>query len=204
VAVTNTTFIFTVLGQATEAFAVSGFGTFLPRVAESIFGITPARSSLTIGLVVIFGAGGGTFLGSYIAKKLRLRLRRIALMTAVVAIVGVFFMFGFFIGCDTVKLAGVNTPYTSGLPINGINLTSSCNAGCGCNPDVYQPVCGADGITYFSGCHAGCQQSDSPDPFSAQTYLSCTCIPAANNVTQLLRFVSALYVKPGFTTDVCR
>ena len=36
------------------------------------------------------------------------------------------------------------------------NLTDKCNVKCGCSSDAYQPVCGEDGISYFSPCHAGC------------------------------------------------
>ena len=35
------------------------------------------------------------------------------------------------------------------------SLEGTCNAACGCNSGLYDPVC-ADGIQYFSPCHAGC------------------------------------------------
>lgn len=37
------------------------------------------------------------------------------------------------------------------------NLTVSCNAGCSCVRELYNPVCGADGVMYYSPCHAGCK-----------------------------------------------
>ena len=37
-----------------------------------------------------------------------------------------------------------------------INLTDRCNFGCSCDMNDVQPVCGANGLTYFSPCHAGC------------------------------------------------
>ena len=37
------------------------------------------------------------------------------------------------------------------------SLTSSCNTDCGCSMSLYDPVC-ADGIQYFTPCHAGCSQ----------------------------------------------
>ncbi len=36
------------------------------------------------------------------------------------------------------------------------NLTVGCNAGCNCVRELYNPVCGADGVMYYSPCHAGC------------------------------------------------
>jgi len=35
------------------------------------------------------------------------------------------------------------------------DLNSTCNSECGCSTSTYEPVC-ADGIQYFSPCHAGC------------------------------------------------
>lgn len=36
------------------------------------------------------------------------------------------------------------------------DLTVGCNAGCSCVRELYNPVCGADGVMYYSPCHAGC------------------------------------------------
>lgn len=38
-----------------------------------------------------------------------------------------------------------------GTPI----LNATCNSHCACSSS-YDPVCGSDGIMYFSACHAGC------------------------------------------------
>lgn len=37
-----------------------------------------------------------------------------------------------------------------------IYLNATCNADCSCSRELYNPVCGADQVLYFSPCHAGC------------------------------------------------
>ena len=51
--------------------------------------------------------------------------------------------------------AGANTAYPgSDLIVGAIN--STCNNNCGCSFETYDPVCGSNGVTYYSACFAGC------------------------------------------------
>lgn len=52
-----------------------------------------------------------------------------------------------------------------------INLTASCNFGCECDINDVQPVCGSNGLTYFSPCHAGCTSLGS----TSDNYTNCAC-----------------------------
>ncbi|CAH1239680.1 SLCO5A1 [Branchiostoma lanceolatum] len=69
--------------------------------------------------------------------------------------------------------------YLLGRLPGGIALMSPCNADCGCRLDNYRPVCASDGITYFSGCHAGCHESHSvpgPGGMKLSNYSNCGCV----------------------------
>ena len=46
---------------------------------------------------------------------------------------------------------------SQGSDRSSVNLTAECNTDCGCSMSLYDPVC-ADGIQYFTPCHAGCSQ----------------------------------------------
>lgn len=48
------------------------------------------------------------------------------------------------------------------------NLTAACNAGCGCVREVYNPVCGADAMMYYSPCHAGCRSINRTEASTAK------------------------------------
>ncbi|BFZ20993.1 hypothetical protein BsWGS_24032 [Bradybaena similaris] len=52
-----------------------------------------------------------------------------------------------------------------------VSEDNSCNRGCGCRDNSYFPVCGGDGRTYYSPCHAGCPEVE------FQVYQNCSCVP---------------------------
>ena len=42
------------------------------------------------------------------------------------------------------------------------NLTASCNSRCQCD-NIFDPVCGENGVMYYSSCYAGCAIENKPD-----------------------------------------
>lgn len=74
-------------------------------------------------------------------------------------------------------MAGTTIPYynstthTTGAEPFQVNLTAACNFGCECHMSDVEPVCGNNGLTYFSPCHAGCTAFS-----STSNYTNCACV----------------------------
>uniref|UniRef100_A0A3Q3BFD5 Solute carrier organic anion transporter family member n=1 Tax=Kryptolebias marmoratus TaxID=37003 RepID=A0A3Q3BFD5_KRYMA len=186
----NPTFLFLCMAGATEAMLIAGMSTFGPKFLESQFSLSASDAAMLFGYLVVPAGGGGTFLGGYIVKKLNLRCRGIIRFCMVCALVSLFAIFIFLFHCPNVPMAGVTAPYRSDFPKTNNdsspdeNLTVGCNAACSCVRELYNPVCGADGVMYYSPCHAGCTSINSTTLSSGkQVYSGCSCV-AGNNVSR--------------------
>uniref|UniRef100_A0A8D3AGU4 Solute carrier organic anion transporter family member n=1 Tax=Scophthalmus maximus TaxID=52904 RepID=A0A8D3AGU4_SCOMX len=181
----NPTFLFLCLAGATEATLLSGMSTFGPKFLESQFSLSASEAATWFGYMVVPAGGGGTFLGGYTVKRLNLRCRGIIYFCMMCATVSLLAMFIFLIHCPNMPMAGVTTPYQSALMEQHqldnssmeLNLTVGCNAVCGCARELYNPVCGADGVMYYSPCHAGCRSINNTEPSTGkQVYSGCSCV----------------------------
>lgn len=63
--------------------------------------------------------------------------------------------------------------YFSQRTMSTMNL--SCSAMCECDKSKFSPVCGSDGLTYFSSCQAGCRSLHFED--GKTQFSNCECIP---------------------------
>lgn len=142
-----------------EIAIVSGFVVFLPKYIETQFGTSTSVANLFTGGIGIPGAVIGILMGGYLLKRFQLKPKgaiQFVLGLNCLAVCG--FVIFFFLGCDNQRIAGATLPYfnSSGHKIFEANLTSRCNQYCDCSPNHLEPICGMNGITYFSPCHAGC------------------------------------------------
>uniref|UniRef100_A0A3Q2PCY9 Solute carrier organic anion transporter family member n=1 Tax=Fundulus heteroclitus TaxID=8078 RepID=A0A3Q2PCY9_FUNHE len=175
----NPTFLFLCLAGATEATLIAGMSTFGPKFLESQFSLSASEAATLFGYMVVPAGGGGTFLGGYIVKRLNLRCRGIIRFCMMCALVSLLAIFVFLIHCPNVPMAGVTAPYQSGVMGEHQldHLTVSCNEACHCAREVYNPVCGADGVMYYSPCHAGCTSINHTEPSTGkQVYAGCRCV----------------------------
>ncbi|XP_067856884.1 solute carrier organic anion transporter family member 4A1 [Heptranchias perlo] len=154
----NPTFIFLCLSGATEATLIAGMSTFGPKFLESQFSLSASQAATLFGYLVVPAGGGGTFLGGFIVNKLKLRCAGIIKFCLICTILSLLAIFIVCIHCPNMPVAGITSTFNGSFYDGTINLTAACNAECKCLMDMYNPVCGADGLMYYSPCHAGCTE----------------------------------------------
>ncbi|XP_050084289.1 solute carrier organic anion transporter family member 4A1 [Anopheles aquasalis] len=182
--VTNPVYICTCLGACMELMIVSGFVVFLPKYLETQFSLGKSQASVFTGSIAVPGACIGIFVGGCILKRFQLKPKG-AVQFVLISNLVCLSCYGllFFLGCENLKMAGTTIPYYNSTPHNvepfQVNLTAACNFGCECHMYDVEPVCGNNGLTYFSPCHAGCTAFS-----SSSNYTNCACVQTnvTNNV----------------------
>jgi len=185
----NATFLCVSIGQSMDSFAITGLSAFLPKFMEHQYSLSGGVAAQLVGLMAIPGGGGGTFLGGFIIKKLRLNRTKIILMctlSQVAALVPIAITFVLY--CDNLPYVGINhskpeeitKSYFPVPPVSSSSrLISSCNIDCKCDEDNLDPVCGSDKLMYLSPCMAGCSA------FSSNYNMTdCACVEGAGSVSR--------------------
>lgn len=78
----NRLYSFTVLGYAAYTFAVGGFGTWMPTYLQRVRGLELARADYVVGAITVVAGLGGTFVGGFLADRLRPRVRNADLLVS--------------------------------------------------------------------------------------------------------------------------
>ncbi|XP_008841467.1 solute carrier organic anion transporter family member 4A1 isoform X2 [Nannospalax galili] len=172
----NPTFILLCLAGATEASLIAGMSTFGPKFLEAQFSLSASEAATLFGYLVVPAGGGGTLLGGFLVNRFKLRGSGIIRFCLLCTLTSLLAFFVFLIHCPNVPMAGVTTGYgESLLPEGHLDLKAACNANC-CQSEHYSPVCGSDGTTYYSPCHAGCPPTYSMGRGGQKVYRNCSCV----------------------------
>ncbi|XP_074063007.1 solute carrier organic anion transporter family member 4C1-like [Macrotis lagotis] len=175
----NPVFLCLALSTTTEALITTGFATFLPKFIENQFGLSSSFAATLGGVVLIPGAALGQVLGGVIVSKFKMACKNIMKFSLLMAILSLVLSFIFiFAKCGNEPFAGVSEAYNGTGELG--NLTAPCNANCNCLGSFYYPVCGRDGVQYFSPCIAGCKNSVPKS--QPKVYYNCSCIERTKQI----------------------
>lgn len=143
------------------------FWIFSPKLIETLFRQTSSSSSFLTGTFGLIASAVGLLVAGFVISKFKPRARYLAFWNVIVGVLSVFSVLSFsLMGCEESRNA-VTVNY---------DAVPSCNVDCNCDFVKYSPVCGADGVTYISACHAGCLEIKMRN--SSKTFDKCSCIDA--------------------------
>lgn len=172
---TNATLMCNNLAAVFYFFGYMPYWIFTAKYIEIQYRQSAATSSLVTGTVALAFSAVGILLSGFVISKYKPRARYMAAWNVAVGAFSVIGMISYaFLGCPmNEKSMVINIP-------DSTSLTPTCNSVCQCDYVKYSPVCGEDGNTYISPCHAGCkEQIVTPD--GRKVFYDCSCIPGANS-----------------------
>uniref|UniRef100_A0A8C6BRB6 Solute carrier organic anion transporter family member n=2 Tax=Monodon monoceros TaxID=40151 RepID=A0A8C6BRB6_MONMO len=157
-----------------------GMVTYKPKYIEQQYGQSSSKANFVIGLINIPAVAFGIFSGGIVMKKFRISMCGAAKLYLGSSVLGyLLFLSLFALGCENSDVAGLTVSYQGTKPVSYHEraLFSDCNSRCKCSETKWEPMCGANGITYASACLAGCQTSTGSG--KTTTFNNCTCVGTA-------------------------
>ncbi|KAM9375906.1 solute carrier organic anion transporter family member 3A1 [Pholidichthys leucotaenia] len=174
----NPVFTCIILAACMEIAVVAGFAAFLGKYLEQQFNFTTTSANQLLGMTAIPCACLGIFMGGLLVKKLNLSALGAIRMAMMVNLISTACYVSFlFLGCDTGPVAGVTVQYENE---SLLKTDAQCISHCNCFISSISPVCGSNGVTYLSGCFAGCSKAGIAQTSSniSQNLTGCACISA--------------------------
>ncbi|XP_043261616.1 solute carrier organic anion transporter family member 74D isoform X2 [Colletes gigas] len=169
----NDILMFRTASSVLHILPIAGLYTFLPKYLESQFRLPAHHANMISGVGGILVMGLGIIISGVYILRAKPNARFVAAwiaFTAIVYAIGMTVLM--FIGCPMDDFAGL-VSHSNGLS----SFEPTCEATCDCDRNKFSPICGADGKTYFSACHAGCSNYTVVDS-KVSLFYNCQCIEA--------------------------
>lgn len=170
----NDILMFRTASSVLHILPIAGLYTFLPKYLESQFRLAAHSAAMISGVGGILVMGLGIIISGVFILRVKPNARFVAAwiaFTAVIYALGMAVLM--FIGCPMDDFAGLLSANdrVSGQPA----FEPVCNATCECDKNKFSPICGQDGRTYFSACHAACTNVSMIDGKTVK-FSGCECI----------------------------
>ncbi|XP_063785483.1 solute carrier organic anion transporter family member 1A2-like isoform X2 [Pseudophryne corroboree] len=160
--------------------AFVGFFSFTPKFLEQQYGISASEAIFLIGVTTLPVIGVGYFLGGFFMKRFKittLMSARFGFCTLITEYL--LYLLAFSMTCKNAAVAGLTVSYDGVEQVSYVgNLSADCNMNCGCPSDVWDPVCGDNGVAYVSACLAGCSSSTGSE--QNVIFQNCSCVFSPN------------------------
>ncbi|CAH2278559.1 solute carrier organic anion transporter family member 1A2 [Pelobates cultripes] len=163
-----------------------GFISFMPKYIEQQYGKSASEAIFLITVYNLPVICIGYFLGGYFMKKFKVTTflaAKIGFSSSVTEYLIYFSAFAMI--CKNLPVAGLTVTYDGTEQISYLdNLTADCNAHCDCPTDIWDPVCGDNGLSYISACLAGCDSATGSGQNTV--FQNCSCVSGsvfASNAT---------------------
>ncbi|CAD1478453.1 unnamed protein product [Heterotrigona itama] len=130
----NDILMFRTASSVLHILPIAGLYTFLPKYLESQFRMPAHHANMISGVGGILVMGLGIIISGVFILRAKPNARFVAAWIAFTAVV-------YAIGMGVLILS---------------SFEPTCEATCDCVRNKFSPICGVDGKTYFSACHAGC------------------------------------------------
>lgn len=167
----NDILMFRTASSVLHILPIAGLYTFLPKYLESQFRLPAHHANMISGVGGILVMGIGIIISGVFILRAKPNARFVAAwiaFTAVVYAIGMAVLM--FVGCPMDDFAGLIS-HSDGIS----SFQPTCEATCDCDRNKFSPICGADGKTYFSACHAGCSNYTIADG-KVESFFNCQCI----------------------------
>ncbi|XP_036615082.1 solute carrier organic anion transporter family member 1B1-like [Trichosurus vulpecula] len=178
--ITNRLYVLFLISSLLTVSSFIGSITYIPKFLELEYGMSMSKSNFFLGTTTMPVVAISVFLGGYISKKLKLSVLGLAKLLFISRTGSLILsIFIWILNCGGQPIAGLTVTYNGKDPGTLQNIPLSfCNSDCNCDTNIWDPICGDDGLTYMSPCLAGCKSSEGHG--TDLVFHNCSCIEANN------------------------